>query len=316
MAPEPGSERPRISVIVPFHANEREIERCCAALLAQDYPQDAYEILFIDNNSPDGSPRLLPADQRIRVLRQTAPGAYAARNLGLAHATGEIIAFTDADCAVASDWLSRIAQAFVDPGTHIVVGSYRTTSARFAVRAITAYENAKNRLIFESSDEAPYYGYTNNMGVRRGVFHRLGVFPERMRGSDVILVRRQILDAGVDTVRYVEEMCVDHLEVRSARDYLRKVRIHSRSVRELRSVTPFRPLTNRERLAAFRSAARSEGYSRWEALRAFAVLVVGLASWDIGRLSPSAEPTGSPDGCDEPLHETPSPQVAGERRYG
>ncbi len=316
MLPEPVSEHPRISVIVPFHANEREIEHCCAALLAQDYPQDAHEILFVNSNSPDRSPRLLPAHPRIRVLRQTSPGAYAARNLGLAHATGEIIAFTDADCAVAPDWLSRISEAMTDPGTHIVVGSYRTASTRFTVRAMTAYENAKNRMIFDGLDEALYYGYTNNMAVRRAVFDRLGAFPDRMRGSDVILVRRQILAAGVDSVRYVDDMRVDHLEVRSARDYLRKVRVHSRSVRKLRSVMPLRPLSNRARLAAFCDAARAEEYSPSEALRAFAVLVAGLAWWDIGWLVPSRKPAGPPDGRDECLGEPPRPQVAGERRYG
>jgi glycosyltransferase involved in cell wall biosynthesis len=316
MRPERGPERPRISVIVPFHANEREIERCCATLLAQDYPQEAYEILFVDSNSPDRSARLLPAHPLVRVLRQTVPGPYAARNLGLASSTGEIVAFTDADCAVAADWLSRISEALVDPGTQIVVGSYRAASTGFAVRAVTAYENAKNRLIFEGVDEGLYYGYTNNMAVRRGVFDRLGAFPERMRGSDVILVRRQIVDGGVHSVRYVAEMRVEHLEVRSVRDYLRKVRVHSRSVRSLRSVSPFRPLSNRERLTAFRDAARAEGYSPWEMLAALTILVVGLAWWDIGRLSPSPEPGRTPDGSDERLGEPPRPEVAGERRQG
>ena len=52
---------------------------------------------------------LVAADRRFRVIHQPNMGLSAARNVGLAAATGEIVAYTDADCIVDPDWLALSA---------------------------------------------------------------------------------------------------------------------------------------------------------------------------------------------------------------
>ena len=91
-----------VSVIVPAFAAAGSIETALRSLLAQSYPD--LEILVVDDASPDDTfavaSRIAAADPRVRPIR--APrngGAYAARNIGLAHATGAFVTTHDAD-----DW--------------------------------------------------------------------------------------------------------------------------------------------------------------------------------------------------------------------
>lgn len=93
---------PRCSVIVPFWNAGRYVRRCIESLLSQSLPQSEYELLFIDNNSTDGSDQVVAAFPAVRLLREAKQGSYAARNRGLAEARGEILVFTDPDCAVDS----------------------------------------------------------------------------------------------------------------------------------------------------------------------------------------------------------------------
>lgn len=286
---------PAISVIVPFHNNRREIARCCEGILRQNFPRDRYEVIFVDNNSTDGSAAIVAAFPGITLLRESAPGPYAARNAGLLRAAAPILAFTDADCIPHPDWLLAIANGLADPTIQILVGSYTVDPGRFPASALSAYENAKHRCIFSSDDPSLYYGYTNNMAVRREVFDRLGPFSLRFRGSDAILVREQVRHGGLESVSYLQVMSVDHIEFQTVSDYYRKVFIHSRSVRNLELESSLRPLSFRERLAAFRNMVAFRKYSHAQASVIFLLLALGMVFWAAGRLFPSPELPRLPD---------------------
>src|SRR6516164_7541417 len=95
----------RASVVVPTCRRPELLERCLAALLAQDFNQAAYEILVADNAA---SPEIRQQVERwgprtsrpcIRYVPAAArPGPAAARNAGWRAAHGPLIAFTDDDC--------------------------------------------------------------------------------------------------------------------------------------------------------------------------------------------------------------------------
>lgn len=101
---------PKVSVIVPVWNGAATIGACLRSLLVQDYPSGRMEVLVVDNGSSDGS-REICRSHGIVPLIESRPGAGVARNLGLENASGEVIAFTDADCEVPSEWLSRAVRA-------------------------------------------------------------------------------------------------------------------------------------------------------------------------------------------------------------
>jgi Glycosyl transferase family 2 len=111
-----------ISVVVPFHNEARYIARCIESLLQQNYLPDRYEIIMVDNNSTDNSAEQVAAHARVKLLAEARPGSYAARNRGVAHATGDVIAFTDGDCIASHDWLRTIASAMQHTDAKILLG--------------------------------------------------------------------------------------------------------------------------------------------------------------------------------------------------
>src|SRR5215470_84996 len=202
--PAPGTHRAGVSVVVPFYNSEAHIERCITALLSQRHPADRYEVIFVDNGSPDASREIVQRYPRIQLLSESRRGSYAARNRGFAGSSGSIIAFTDADCAPAPDWLQAIMTVLGDPGIQIVLGSVSSRRSG-ALALLDAYEDERGAYIFSATAPELYYGYTNNMAVRRAAFETVGPFREVARGGDVILVRRAVDVYAVDAVRYAPQ---------------------------------------------------------------------------------------------------------------
>ena len=93
---------PLISVIVPVFKTEKYLRQCLDSVCGQTYRN--LEIICVDDESPDRSGEILEEyarrDPRIKVIHRKNGGLSAARNSGLAAATGEWIAGVDSD-----DWL-------------------------------------------------------------------------------------------------------------------------------------------------------------------------------------------------------------------
>src|SRR6202044_1162576 len=98
----------RASVVVPTNlARPAELRRCLKSLAELDHPD--YEVIVAQPRPPPPP----PADiEGARVVREPRPGASAARNRGMAVATGEIVAFTDDDVAVDRRWLRALSERF------------------------------------------------------------------------------------------------------------------------------------------------------------------------------------------------------------
>jgi GT2 family glycosyltransferase len=103
---------PSLSVVVCTHNGAEKLPIALASLIAQD--AEAFELLVIDDGSGDASRQVARA-AGVRVARlEDNAGLAAARNWGLAQTSGEIVAFTDDDCSVATDWARQIVRAFRD----------------------------------------------------------------------------------------------------------------------------------------------------------------------------------------------------------
>ena len=102
------NNQPFISIIVPVYNGENIIGACLKSLLAQDYPKDKYEVIAVDNNSKDKTADIIKEYSVHYLFESKVQGSYAARNTGVRHAKGEILAFTDADCVADKGWLKKV----------------------------------------------------------------------------------------------------------------------------------------------------------------------------------------------------------------
>ena len=109
---------PRVSVVICAYNAAETIEDCLASVDALTYPD--FEVIVVNDGSRDRTSEIAQGHAGVRVFDIPNGGLSAARNVGLAHATGQIVAYTDADTRVDRDWLTYLVQPFL---TSDVVGS-------------------------------------------------------------------------------------------------------------------------------------------------------------------------------------------------
>lgn len=131
-----------ISVIIPVKNGEKTLAACLRAVQAQRGLHQAVEVIVVDDGSTDGTPAIA-REQDVQVISQPNLGPAAARNAGARAARGEILAFTDADCEPAPDWLAQISAPFQDPAVIGVKGAYRTRQRQAAARFVQQEYEAK-----------------------------------------------------------------------------------------------------------------------------------------------------------------------------
>jgi glucosyl-dolichyl phosphate glucuronosyltransferase len=102
----------KITVVVCTHNRSELLSKILDDLSAQVVPSAEFDVLIVDNHSIDNTRDVAEAYcsryQNIHYLREERVGLSHARNLGLAHARGEYVAYTDDDCRIPSDWLKRV----------------------------------------------------------------------------------------------------------------------------------------------------------------------------------------------------------------
>ena len=115
---EAKSAWPRVSVVVCAYNAAGTLGECLTSLEALTYPD--FDIILVNDGSRDQTSEIARRHPRVRLIEIPNGGLSAARNVGLAEATGEIVAYTDADVRVDRDWLTYLVQPFL---TSDVVGS-------------------------------------------------------------------------------------------------------------------------------------------------------------------------------------------------
>lgn len=272
-----------ISVVVPLFNAEAYIQECVLGLINQDYPPERYEIIMVDNNSIDRTVETVRRYPRIKLLHEPKQGAYCARNAGIVAAAGALIAFTDPDCRPYPDWLSSFYVAARFAAAGIFLGEREFGSGSDALAMLADYDSAKAEYVFSSGVKEIYYGYTNNMAIRKSLFQRLGAFAEVERGADTIFVRKAADACGCRIVRYSPDARIRHLEIRTVRDYYRKKWIYGGSNERNKDLGWARPLNSFERLRLFYLTARKRRYSIMKSCQLFALLALGMLYYESGR---------------------------------
>lgn len=102
----------KLSIIVPIYGVEPYLRKCVDSLLAQDLPSSEYEIILVDDESPDVCPQICDeyaaAHENIRVIHRENGGLSAARNSGIEIAQGDYLMFVDSDDYIEPNVLGKL----------------------------------------------------------------------------------------------------------------------------------------------------------------------------------------------------------------
>jgi cellulose synthase/poly-beta-1,6-N-acetylglucosamine synthase-like glycosyltransferase len=206
---------PNVSTIIPIYNGETDVIDLLECLKSQTYPSGQVEYIFIDNNSQDRTFELLKnaaqtTSIKLRILQQKEiQSSYAARNTGIQTATGEILAFTDADCRPFPNWLETLIQPFVNSEIGIVAGEVEAFPSN---NFLEKYAQNKEILSQKHTLAHPFcaYGQTANLAIRRHIFQQIGLFrPHLTTGGDADICWR-ILQQTEWQLEYAPNAIVQH----------------------------------------------------------------------------------------------------------
>ena len=189
---------PRVSVVIPTHGRPAALARCLAALGRQTFAPKDFEVVVVD----DGSPVPVSASSgavAVRVVRQDRRGPAAARNRGIAEASGTFVAFTDDDCEPAPGWLASLADALSaqpaagvgGPVVNALPGNACAEASQLLVSFLYDYYN-------RDGISARFFT-SNNLAFARQTLVEAGGFSERYQhaaGEDRELCDRFVSGGG------------------------------------------------------------------------------------------------------------------------
>lgn len=273
-----------VSIIIPAFNEVEALRACLQRLTPQTADAASVEIIVADNGSiPPLSETLAGEFPRVRFVVEARPGSYAARNAAVCASAGEVLAFTDADCLPAEDWVRRGIEAVSARGSDAYVGGAVHVYERMAGRPTTA-ELFERVYAFRQEENVRHgYAVTANMWTTRSVFDRVGGFASELKSGGDLRFGKACGAEGVHAA-YHAELIVQHPARRCLGELVAKKRRTAGGVNSFRRIgAAGKPATvpgiiERVRrqiapsAAARRTLANATGLGRGERLRVQATL--------------------------------------------
>ncbi len=214
---------PRITVIIPVRNQADKIEKCLEAVFSQSC--QPHEVLVVDGHSSDGTVERVekfPA----RILYENYHTRGGACQIGVEHAGGEYVVFTDADCIPGRDWLAKLAGGFGD-GVIGVGGAIKNIGQDFWVRSINlAYgtflgsANSVQGRFFPDKRSVNSISGCNSMYRRKDILNA-GGFNPALPGAEDAELNGRLLKKG--KLLYLPDAVILHDHGRGLKDFARQM---------------------------------------------------------------------------------------------
>lgn len=195
---------PFVSVIMPVFNEEKRVGKAIEAVLNQNYPDDCFELIVIDDASLDGTENILREFSKrysnFTIIKNIQnKGDSSSRNLGVKMARGEIIATTDADDVVDKNWLVNISNNYMMNSSDALVGRSKVAfdNNNLSQRLISEHTIIVNNGYFLTEIDPRYKinirATGTNQSFKKKVFEQIGGYNENLkRGMDVDILWRLV----------------------------------------------------------------------------------------------------------------------------
>ena len=230
---------PSITVVVCAYNEERTIEECLESLQACTYPD--LEVIVCDDGSTDRTLEM-SRGYGFRVLALPHGGLSTARNAGLAAATGEIVAYLDADAVCHPEWPYHLALSLEDDNVMATGGpNLPVPGAGLVERAVSASPGGPVHVLV--SDDRAEHVPGCNMAFRKHALTEIGGFDAVYTSAgDDVDVCWKLTERSYD-IGFAATAQVRHHRRASVKGYLRQQRGYGRAERMLSG--PYRHRFNR-----------------------------------------------------------------------
>lgn len=220
---------PSVTAVVCAYNEQRYLGGCLESLARVDYP--ALQVVVCDDGSTDAT-LAIARRSGFEVLALPHGGLSAARNAGLAAATGEIVAYLDADAACHPEWPYHLALAFEDPQVVVAGGPNLPFPDAGLVERAVALSPGSPVEVLVGDDRAEHVPGCN-LAVRASALRGIGGFdPAYITAGDDVDVCWRLLDLG-GQIGFSPAAQVHHHRRATVKGYLRQQRGYGRAERML-----------------------------------------------------------------------------------
>lgn len=196
-----------ISIIIPARNEAENIIECLQSILTQTYPSHLFEIIVIDDHSTDATPQLIlqlqTLDPNLKLLQladfvKGMPlNAYKkkALEIGIAHARGELIVTTDADCGTPLHWLLLLASLYETQHPKCIAAPVNFHRERNLLERFQSLDYAGTMILTGAGIHARTFRLSNgaNLAYPKAIFEEMQGFTginHLASGDDMLLVHK------------------------------------------------------------------------------------------------------------------------------
>ena len=177
-------EFPKFSVVVPCFNVEHVIERCIEALLAQDYTENKFSIILVDDKSTDNTGKIIEQyheNIQVAIIKHFKNrGLAAARNSGIKASKSDIIGFLDSDMVVKTNWALSMVNELSEGGVIACMGGIKLAES-LKPNMLDKFLYNPTRGVLKHGEHKPIrfkWFLLNNSAVKRTVINEIGLFDD------------------------------------------------------------------------------------------------------------------------------------------
>jgi GT2 family glycosyltransferase len=207
---------PRVSVILAAYYSDTTLRDCLRSLRQQTYRD--FEAILVNSSAEERTAAVVQEFPEVVFLQSPARLLpHAARNLGVKHATGGLLVFSDADCYAHPDWLQYLVQAW-ESGRAAIGGAMALANQRWFPQGVHLCKF--HRLLEGQPAGTQWILPTANAAYSREAWERSGPFEGEVFAGDAVLSWR-VRDAGFEP-RFEPRAVVAHTHGGTAAGFVRE----------------------------------------------------------------------------------------------
>lgn len=179
-----------VSIIIPAYNEEKYLPLLLDSISKLDWPKEKLEVIVVDNGSTDNTCGIAESYGTL-LLQDRTKNVSGLRNLGAKHATGDILAFVDADCVVSGGWLRCASHYFNDPA--IAAWGSPPDIPENATWVQRSWLTVRRK---EKPVEDVDWLESMNLFIRKDIFQQAGEFDETLVTCEDVDICYRILKFG------------------------------------------------------------------------------------------------------------------------
>lgn len=219
---------PLLTFVVPCYNVEKYIQRCLDSIYACDLPEEQFEVICINDCSPDGTQAILEENQKCHeniriVVHERNKGLGGGRNTGIREAKGEYLWFIDADDSITAQKLHSVMHKAEEERLDVLCFNYRRVDEEG--RPLSEF------IVFGDTQKTDGYSFVNSVFGTQVVAH-VGFVWRFIYRTDYLRSHRLFFPENVcweDTV-YMPKSLIEANSVASVPDVLYSYRVNANSI--------------------------------------------------------------------------------------